>query len=152
MNKVGQAVSPARISSLPPAGRRNRLPHFGRRWLKFNAVGAIGIGVQLAALAVWKSLLHVPILWATALAVEIAVLHNFVWHERWTWKGRGGSHLLVRLARFNLTTGVMSIVSNLLCMQLLVGQLHMQYIVANLLAIAVTSIANFLLSELFVFR
>ncbi len=123
-----------------------------RRWFKFNAVGAIGIGVQLAALAVLRSLLHVGILWATAAAVEIAVLHNFVWHERWTWKDRGGSHVLVRLARFNLTTGALSIVSNLLCMRLLVGQLHMQYLAANLLAIAVTSIANFLLSEMFVFR
>jgi putative flippase GtrA len=123
-----------------------------RRWLKFNTVGAIGIGVQLAALALLKSALHVEILWATAAAVEIAVLHNFIWHERWTWKDRAGSHVLVRLARFNLTTGAMSIVSNLLCMRLLVAQLHMQYLVANLLAIAVTSIANFLLSELFVFR
>jgi putative flippase GtrA len=123
-----------------------------RRWLKFNTVGAIGIGVQLAALTLFKSALHVEILWATAAAVEIAVLHNFLWHERWTWKDRTGSHVLVRLARFNLTTGAMSIVSNLLCMRLLVGQLHMQYLVANLLAIAVTSIANFLLSELFVFR
>lgn len=124
-----------------------------RRWLKFNTVGAIGIAVQLAALAVLKSLLHVEYLWATALAVETAVLHNFVWHERWTWKGRVEKKgVLVRLARFNLTTGAISILSNLIFMRLLVGQLHMQYLVANLLSIAATSIANFLLSELFVFR
>jgi len=124
-----------------------------RRWLKFNTVGVIGIGVQLAALAVLKGLLRVEYLWATALAVEAAVLHNFVWHERWTWKGRVEKKgVLIRLLRFNLTTGALSIVSNLLCMRLLVGQLHMQYLVANLLSIAVTSIANFLVSELFVFR
>jgi hypothetical protein len=28
------------------------------RWLKFNFVGGIGIGVQLAALAIFLSLLH----------------------------------------------------------------------------------------------
>ena len=124
-----------------------------RRWLKFNTVGAIGIVVQLAALAVLKGLLHVEYLWATALAVEIAVLHNFVWHERWTWKGRVGKKgVLMRLVRFNLTTGAMSILANLIFMRLLVGQLHMQYLVANLLSIAATSIANFLLSEWFVFR
>src|SRR5436305_5608022 len=120
------------------------MPHFFRRWLKFNAVGVIGIGVQLAALTILKALLHVQILWATALAVEIAVLHNFAWHERWTWKGRGAPNgVLIRLLRFNLTTGALSTLWNLLCMRLLVGQLHMQYLVANLLAIAVTSIANF---------
>jgi putative flippase GtrA len=124
-----------------------------RRWLKFNTVGAIGIGVQLAALAILKSLLHVEYLWATALAVEAAVLHNFVWHERWTWKGRiGKKGALLRLARFNLTTGAISIVSNLILMRLLVGQFHMPYLAANLLAIAATSVANFLLSEWFVFR
>jgi putative flippase GtrA len=124
-----------------------------RRWLKFNTVGAIGIGVQLAALAILKSLLHVEYLWATALAVETAVLHNFVWHERWTWKGRiGKKGVLLRLARFNLTTGAMSIGSNLILMRLLVGQFHMPYLAANLLAIAATSVANFLLSEWFVFR
>jgi putative flippase GtrA len=124
-----------------------------RRWLKFNTVGAIGIGVQLAALAILKSLLHVEYLWATALAVEAAVLHNFVWHERWTWKGRiGKKGVLLRLARFNLTTGAMSIGSNLILMRLLVGQFHMPYLAANLLAIAATSVANFLLSEWFGFR
>ena len=104
-------------------------------------------------LAVLKSLLHVEYLWATALAVEAAVLHNFLWHERWTWRGRIPKQgVWLRLARFNLTTGMMSIVSNLVLMRLLVGQLHMQYLAANLLAIAATSIANFLLSEWFVFR
>ena len=124
-----------------------------RRWLKFNTVGAIGIVVQLAALAVLKGLLHVEYLWATGLAVEAAVLHNFVWHERWTWKGRVEKKgMLWRLLRFNLTTGVISILANLIFMRLLVGQLHVQYLVANLLSIAATSIANFLLSEWFVFR
>ena len=58
----------------------------------------------------------------------------------------------MRLLRFNLTTGAMSIISNLVLMRLLVGQFHIQYLVANLIAIAATSIANFLVSEWFVFR
>ena len=57
-------------------------------WLKFNSVGAIGIVVQLAAPAILKGWLQVEYLLATALAVEAAVLHNFIWHERWTWAER----------------------------------------------------------------
>ena len=132
-------------------------PPWVRHWLKFNAVGGIGILVQLAALAILKGLLHVGYLFATALAVETAVLHNFVWHERWTWVERTGKAYgvrgaLGRLARFNLSTGAVSIASNLLFMRLLVGRFHMQYLVANLASIVVTSLANFLLSDLFVFR
>ena len=49
----------------------------GARWLKFNLVGAIGIGVQLGALGALTAVMHMPYLIATALAVEAAVLHNF---------------------------------------------------------------------------
>ena len=58
------------------------------RWLKFNLVGALGIPVQMGAFAVFFSALHLNYMVATALAVETAVLHNFVWHERYTWKHR----------------------------------------------------------------
>jgi putative flippase GtrA len=123
------------------------------RWLKFNAVGAIGIVVQLAALAMLTGLVHVQYLIATALAVETAVLHNFAWHERWTWRERAGARgTLGRLARFNLSTGALSILSNLVLMRLLVGRFHLQPVVGNMISIAATSLANFLVSELFVFR
>ncbi len=130
-----------------------KLRVFLRRWLKFNTVGAIGIAVQLAALALLRGLLGVNYLVATTLAVEAAVLHNFVWHELWTWRDRrspGGS-VLWRLLRFNLTTGLVSIVTNLVLMRLLVGRFHMQYLIANLLSIAAGSLANFFLSDWFVF-
>jgi putative flippase GtrA len=122
------------------------------RWWKFNAVGAVGIVVQLIALALFKSVLRLDYLPATALAVEAAVVHNFVWHERFTWadRARGGS--LVRLAKFNLTTGMLSIVGNLVLMKWLVESCGMKYLVANCLSIAACSVANFLVSDLAVFR
>jgi len=68
------------------------------RWLKFNAVGLMGICVQLAILALLRSGLGWNYLLSTALAVEITVIHNFLWHERFTWADRlrilGGEELL----------------------------------------------------------
>jgi len=125
------------------------------RWLKFNAVGGIGIAVQLAALTLFRSALHLDYLLATALAVEIAVLHNFLWHERFTWVDRLAAHpvqSLVRLAKFNLSNGGVSIMGNLLLMRLLVGELHLNYVLANLVAVAVCSLVNFLLSDRLVFQ
>jgi len=125
------------------------------RWLKFNLVGAIGIFVQLAALGILNGILKLNYLPATALAVEAAVLHNFLWHERFTWADRASvtrRQAFGRLVRFNLTTGAVSIFGNLLLMRLLVGQAHLPALAANLVSIAVCSLANFLASEYIVFR
>ena len=80
--------------------------------MKFNAVGGIGIVVQLAARPVQS---------------------------------------LVRLVKFNASNGAVSIVGNLVLMRLLVGELEFNYVVSNLVAIVVCSLANFLLSDRFVF-
>jgi GtrA-like protein len=80
-------------------------------------VGALGIGVQLGTFCFLTHGLGADYWLATALAVETAVLHNFVWHERFTWAdraGRGGEQALARMLRFNLTTGVISRGGNLL--------------------------------------
>lgn len=125
------------------------------RWLKFNFVGAIGIAVQLAALTLLRSGFHFDYLLATVLAVETAVIHNFLWHERFTWRDRPSAHAMESLRRFlkfNATNGAVSIVGNLVIMRALVGGLQMNYVAANLIAVAVCSVANFLLSDRVVFE
>jgi len=129
------------------------------RWLKFNFVGGLGILVQLACLALLVSGLGLGYLPATALAVETAVLHNFIWHERFTWKDRTGQvvhgrvrDVAMRLLRFHAGNGAVSILGNLALMRLLVGVLHVRYLPANIVTIAVCSLMNFAASEWFVFR
>ncbi len=124
------------------------------RWIKFNAVGGIGIVVQLAALAILRSWLKLDYLLATGLAVEIAVIHNFFWHERFTWADRPAARpvqSLVRLVKFNAGNGAVSIAGNLVMMRLLVGELKFNYVPSNVFAIALCSLVNFLLSDRFVF-
>ncbi len=125
------------------------------RWLKFNLVGGIGIAVQFVALLLLKGVFHFHYLAATAIAVEAAVVHNFVWHEQFTWSDRvqaSWRRSLPRFARFNLTTGAVSILGNLALMKVMVGYGGMNYLLANALAIALCSLANFLVSDEWVFR
>jgi len=123
------------------------------RWLKFNVVGALGVGVQLGTLAALTSGPGLNYLVATAMAVEAAVLHNFIWHQCFTWRdrtrARGG--LARRLISFHGSNGVVSLVGNLFVMHVLVGVGRMPYLLANALAILSCSIINFLLAELVVF-
>ena len=124
------------------------------RWMKFNLVGGLGIAVQLWMLWLLTAC-GVGYMLATALAVESAVLHNFFWHERFTWVDRVNGCLLpsvTRLLRFNLSAGAVSIVGNLVLMRLLVGQAHLRPMLANLIAIAACSVLNFIVSDRWVFR
>jgi len=128
------------------------------RWLKFNVVGAIGIVVQLSALTLLVRVLRLPIVVATGLAVETAIVHNFAWHHGWTWadrKRRGACDRLVEalgaLLRFNLTTGLVSLLGNMLLTPALVSAGGIGLLKANLMTIATCSLVNFILSDRVVF-
>jgi putative flippase GtrA len=122
------------------------------RWLKFNAVGTMGIVVQFACFGLLFSGLHLNYMVATALAVEAAVLHNFAWHERFTWKERPAGKHAVRLLRFHAGNGVVSILGNVALMRALAGGMRLNHYLATGISIALCSVLNFAASEWFVFR
>ncbi|HEY6231306.1 MAG TPA: GtrA family protein [Pyrinomonadaceae bacterium] len=124
-------------------------------WLKFNLVGVLGFALQSAALFVLTHLAYpLSYLAATTVAVELAVLNNFVWHQRWTWNDRPATtkrETIGRLAKFNLTTGLVSIIGNLALMSLLVGHFRLPVAPANVVTVASCSILSFVLSDRFAF-
>lgn len=124
------------------------------RWLKFNAVGALGVGVQLAVLAALVGALGLNYLAATAIAVELTVVHNFLWHEYFTWRDRtrpANRGFVRRLLAFNASNGLVSLAGNLILMRLLVGVAGVPYVIANGVAIVSCSLVNFFLAEVLVF-
>ena len=121
------------------------------RWWKFNAVGAMGIAVQLVTLTLLKTGLRLHYLFATAIAVEVTIIQNFYWHEHYTWADRGSAAKFARFLKFNLSTGAFSIGGNVVGMKILVEEMGVNYFLANLLSIAACSILNFLVADRFVF-
>jgi putative flippase GtrA len=118
------------------------------RYWKFNVVGAMGMVVQLAALALINRCAPGHYLYATAAAIELALLHNFVWHLRFTWRDRrDGSAPLTQLVRFHLSNGLVSMLGNLALMRVLVHGAHVPLLIANCIAILCCSIANFCLGN-----
>jgi len=124
-------------------------------------VGAGGFVVQALTLQALAAA-GVPYLVATAFAVEAAILHNFLWHERWTWADRAGgkaglkacSHdpeQLARFLRFNGSTALISVGGNLALMALLAGYLGLPLLPANLLAVVALSLLNYLSADRLVF-
>ncbi len=122
-----------------------------RRFVRFSAIGAGGVAVQAATLAILLRVTGMHYLAATMLAVEAAILHNFAWHRRWTWADRPASRVVLTLLKFNATTGAASLIGNIVLMFLFVGVLNLNPQVANLITIAVCSLLNFALADRFVF-
>jgi len=148
---------------LPPAGpsrsptvRDSLINRDMSHWIKFNVVGLFGFALQTGALFVFtRNMPRLSYLAATAIAVELAVLNNFVWHQRWTWRDRPSLtkvDTLRRLAKFNVTTGLVSLVGNLVLMSVLVGGLGLPIVGANLLTVAACSILSFFLADRIAFE
>ena len=120
------------------------------RWLMFNSVGVLGFGVQLVTLIALTEWVELHYLASTGIAVEMAILHNCAWHQRWTWRDRfpsGPRGHWHRWVRFNLVNGVIAIAGQLVFTSLYTEMLGVHYASANVLAIASYSLVNFAVND-----
>jgi putative flippase GtrA len=117
------------------------------RWCKFSLVGAIGMTVQLAALALFNRLTAGRYLIATAIAIELTLIHNFIWHLHYTWRDRRDGFAPAQCLRFHLTNGLVSMLGNLALMPILIRGLHLSLLPANSIAILFCSLVNFCLGD-----
>jgi len=84
---------------------------------------------------------------------SLARLRDFTRRRLSSWDRTGANRrgMLGRLIRFNLSTGIVSIASNLGLMSLFVDGFGLHYLLANLLSIGACSLVHFFLSDQFVF-
>jgi putative flippase GtrA len=108
--------------------------------VKFLVVGGLGTLVNTGVLIILYHHLHVALITASALATELAICHNFVVNDFWTFGQRGLS--VARFARFNVVSlGGQGVTVATLWM--LVRYTNLHYIVANLVGIGLAVIWNF---------
>jgi len=122
--------------------------------MTFNAVGAIGMVVHFGLLGFFVHVLGMHYLWATGLSIEAAIFQNFSLHRRWTWADRrvtGCGPVGAELLRFNLTTGLVSLAGYSLSAWILTGFWSVDPVVANVVGLIPTGLANFFLADKFVF-
>ena len=124
-----------------------------RRWGVFNLVGLGGFLLQIAAIAVLTRVFGWPNWAATALGLEIAVLHNFLGHARLVWPAsipgspRGW---FSRFARYQLANAV-SLGANLF-LTLVLAKFAWPQELANAAAVLACSLPNFLMADRVVFH
>jgi putative flippase GtrA len=118
-------------------------------FVRFNIVGVLGFLVQVSTRLTLTGV-GVPIPLAICLAVEAALVHNFVWHECWTWAGMTSGTCAGRLARFHVSNGVISILGNITMTAALVNA-GAPLVIANIVAVLICALLNFIAAHLFVF-
>ena len=130
-----------------------RVPAAILRFVKWTLVGSLGLCIKTGTLALAHEALGIHYLFATVVAVEVALLHNFCWHQCWTWHDRPahGKAITIRLLRFHTSAAILAMAVNLAFMRLLVGGLALHYVPASLLCGPLVGLANFLVAEFFIF-
>jgi putative flippase GtrA len=129
---------------------------------RFVLVGLGGFVVQAALLEALTRLTTLDYRAATVLAVEAAVLHNFLWHDRWTWpreRARAGGWprtmrqraLWQRLSRFHAATALVSVAGNVGLMALFVGVFGWPVLPATAAAVVLLAVVNFRAADRWVF-
>jgi dolichol-phosphate mannosyltransferase len=101
--------------------------------------------VNSLALLLLFQWVHLPLVIASVLSTEMAIVNNFCWNDRWTF---GRTQLCIkRFAKFNLVS-LAGLVITTGTLWLLVRHLGYYYLTANLLGIALATAWNFVANSL----
>jgi dolichol-phosphate mannosyltransferase len=139
------------------------------RFMRFALVGASGTVVNLSVLFTAHELVFSAIepagskpYFSLALAIAVATVNNFTWNRLWTWSDRlhaTAHHEGQRLRKRSLLAqlgqyAAASWLGILLQYALTLGLMHLglHYLLANLIAIGIASVSNFITNDLWTFR
>ena len=129
------------------------------RFVKFGAVGASGTVINIAVLYACQEFLLLRIAdfssrlnYSIAIAITLATISNFYFNRRLTWRDRqveASPPVMVLFFKYVAAAGVSIAIQSLMTKSL---SLYLHYIVANLVAIGVSSIFNFVANDRLTFR
>jgi putative flippase GtrA len=124
-----------------------------RRFARFATVASLGFVIQLVALALFTAM-GWPYVLAAAIAVELAALHNFCWHQRWTWRDRALPRRTIgrRLVDYHLTTASFAVAGNVMLTAAIVELFGAPAVLANAGAVAILAAVSFAVADRWVFR
>jgi dolichol-phosphate mannosyltransferase len=117
------------------------------RFIRFAFVGLTGLLVDMGVLYILYNNLNLGLTRSAIVAAELAIINNFFWNDRWTFRDlsrqqRSWRQTLKRLVKFNLIC-LMGLILKILLLNLLFNGLHLNPYLANFLAIAAVTAWNF---------
>lgn len=131
-----------------------RLGRWGRhlnfpvgRFIRFAFVGLSGLLVDMGLLYFFYDVLSFGLTRSAILAGELAIVNNFLWNDRWTFKDLAQrqstrQQVLKRFLKFNIIC-LMGLILKILLLNMFFNGIHLNAYLANFLAIAIVTAWNF---------
>lgn len=150
-----RSIAERLVSLLPPRFQ----PMVRWRFIKFGLVGASGTVINIAVLYLAQEHLlrgiadfQARLNFSIALAITVATISNFYWNRRLTWRDRTRNtpQPALRLFLKYVMAAALSIVIQSLLTKWLA--LHLHYLLANVIAIVLASVVNFIANDRLTFR
>lgn len=129
--------------------KKYRKAKLANKFLRYAVVGAIGTGIYLFILTLLIEVLHYDPVISSALAFIIIVVISYVLNYKWTFRTK--SRHRVSFPRY-LTVSLVGLFLNMTIMFLAVNVFSMWYWIAQVIAIILIPISNFILNFYWSFK
>ena len=116
------------------------------RLIKFSIVGAIGAGINMGFLWVLTDFAGLFYLFSCMVAIEIAIIMQFMMNDRWTFKDRKTTHVgqfIKRILKSNLWRSGGSTV-NIGILYFLTEYMGVYYLLSNIFGIICAFLLNYI--------
>jgi dolichol-phosphate mannosyltransferase len=123
------------------------------RIVKFGIVGASGVVVNVGGLYLLTEFAGFQYFIASLVAIELSILSNFTINLLWTWRDRSEEGTLwSKIIRYHIGAGATAFLGNYLILVALTEFFGMHYMISNLIGIAVGTISNYVINDLWTFK
>lgn len=126
-----------------------------KRILSFQFIGWIGTAINLAVLWFCYDVLSWPLLVSGALAIEIAIIHNFAWYYFWTWNDRVAftvRNFITLFARYNIFTAAIDFVIRLGILWILTEYFGVHYLISDVIGMFIAPILKYITNDAYIFN
>ncbi len=117
---------------------------------KYAVVGCIGTAIDLGTLYVFVDLLHLHLLFSTAMSFVLAVINNFILNKYWTFRNMS-RNIRKQFIKF-LIVSVIGLLLTEICMAFFVYRLKLWYMLSKLITSGLVLMWNFIANKYWTFK
>jgi len=119
-------------------------------FIKYAVVGFLGTALDLGSLYLFVDVLHLHLLFSTALSFTLAVINNFTLNKYWTFQNKS-SNVRKQFIKF-LIVSTIGLLMTEMCMAFFVYVLQLWYMASKLITSGLVLMWNFLANKYWTFK